>query len=338
VYFVRTAGLGALVAFASLVVAPGARAHHGGPVSRVGAPSAPLGARLHGVTPAPRVDLGIGYGATYFDRTYEGDSPYALGSLGSVLVHVVSLDGGVTLGSGTTLSATLPAGVVESDAPDGARRSESGLGDLSFRVSQDLAALWDPSDDRSVALELRVGAVAPTGRYDRTAALTVLGLQAGPGGALSPTTYDARASLGAGAWSLSGGARVVGRVAPGLGLEAGVGVVAPVEDTPDDIRWGADLTAHVGATLDLAGGALAVSLGADARAHAADEIPFVDGAVHEAGARTELGLQLGVFARPVDTLSCGLRAHVPVYQRVDGVQLVETVSVSLACGVGVALD
>ncbi|MEM7675284.1 MAG: hypothetical protein AAF449_04680, partial [Myxococcota bacterium] len=227
--------------------------------------------------------------------------------------------------TGTALRLQTPAGFVRMSPEQGQTQTSFGLGDVGFEVQQALHSFWGPARG-ALQFYVRGGMTAPTGRYGTDAALSVQAFN----NTLDRITHTTQLSLGDGAWVSTAGFDAVMTV----GARSFVGVQGtwrePLTETPDGIRWGRDWYGRAAWTVALLPNALALTGGFDAHRHEANRALF-DGVDERFGDRTEIGTELGIRLRS-SAWSCGLSGHVPVWQRADGVQLVEVFSVRVDCG------
>lgn len=322
---------------------PAARAHHGTSTTRVGG----LGgfqriATRRDALPPPRADGALVHDFSFFDRVLEGAEGYDQADLGAVVVTTLSPTFRLLLDTGTSVGLRVPIGISVASPAEGDAQTLAGLGDLQLSAAQELTALWDRERDLPLAVSVRVGMVAPTGRYEPDVGFSVTDVSGSSEGTIDLITYNTRATLGAGVWSLVGALELDWDVVDRLSLTATGQLVQPFTRTSDDIFWGLDAEVALYTSFAVLPGRFRVGLGADYRYHGLDEIPVEDevtGAlVRDAvGGRDEVGLGLGVEARFTNRLGCSVRGHVPVWQRVGGVQLVETFSVTTGCAYAVEL-
>ncbi|MEZ4321784.1 MAG: hypothetical protein R3F61_30190 [Myxococcota bacterium] len=292
-----------------------ALAHHDTAVAQVVPPSTPGWTGSRG----PGLSFGLSYGVGSFARTLRGTHRWS-SSTGSIAVHTLTVESRLQLGTGTGFRLSLPVGLTIAKGASDTMRA--GPGDLALSV-----------DQRIGPVSGRLGVSAPTGLYDPSPVLSVIDVSA-EGGAVRLTTYDTRASLGTGAWTAVAG--VDGRAFMGpVATTVAVGGLLPIDDTPDGIRWGPTGTAAVEAEVSVHPRAR-VGLGIDARHHGSDQMDTVDEdtgspRVARFGARSAVGASLSVGVVPSARVRCEARAHLPVWQHVAGVQLVESVSAGLSC-------
>lgn len=299
-------------------------AHHDTAVARVGDGPALTASLADEVDPdRPELVVGLSVGGSRFSGARRGGAKHALDA-GSVTVGLAELAVGARLPGGTSLGLALPVGVVDVRTPID-RHAAPGVGDLRVELAQTARS------ERS-ALRLRIGALAPTGGTDDRAAVSLLDLGAG----YRVVSYDTRASLGAGSWSALAGIDAWRRVGPAsVGLEADVR--APFTDTPDAIRWGADLAARLGGDLPIAR-RLAAGARVGLRRHTSDALAVLSEDTGEpveirSGGRSALTAHGRIGWRPRDDLQLSASVGAPVWQHVQGVQLAEAVSGGLALSV-----
>ena len=341
-HFAQKLGLTLLAAALGVgLCATSALAHHTSSVAKVGGAqgSGQRGGAMADALPAPRLDIGLVHDIVYFDRVLQGTEVYTKGELGSVLLNLVTLAAQLELGSGTRLGVLMPAGMITTSPAGSATSSAVGMGDLQVFVGQDLGSFWRA---RPVELALRVGGALPTGDYERGTGLSLTDLSGSEDGSLDLITYNIRASLGAGVSSLVGLAELTWRAHTRVRLQASAGVLYPVSSTEEDIRWGEDVHTSMAISLEVLRGALAVGGGAHYRWHARDEAPVVDeesglATSERVGGRHEAIGSIAAHVRFHPRIICSLRAHVPFWQRVGGIQLVETLSATTSCTFGIGL-
>ncbi len=312
-------------------------AHHSNPTSRASANGAAwLGSVMGAGTSS--LDARLATEIAYFGRLQADDeTPPGMGDLVvATLVPTLVAQGD----SGTAVVLTQPVGFVRTDPREGAAETSFGLGDLSLTVSQELIGLFGPSKVQPgpLAIRVRLLTVAPTGRYLPEPALSVTGVENTADGALDVVTYDTQASLGAGVWSVGAGLDIDYQLSPRWRVGVLGQVTQPLTTTSDDIRWGRDVDTLVGVTVIPWREVLGLALQVDYRWHDRDDIPEDEGTGRSrVGGRHEVGIAGGFEFRVGENLSCAGRVHVPVFQQVGGVQLVETVSVQTSCGYAFAL-
>ena len=303
-----------------------ARAHHPRPTARPSLPTAALG---FGVPTAggSTLELRIGAEVSYFDRlrqddlTADGDAALLVGTLVPAVRWALS--------TGTEVRGRLPVGFVRRSASGGPSDTAFGLGDVSLTVAQELLGFG--ARDR-VSLRITVGLVLPTGLYRSDASVSFVDILTGPEGALDVVTYNTQATLGAGTWSATLGLELAWRLSSRLWLGARGRWSEPLTSTSDGILWGRDIESMLGLTVVPWLDALTVAVGVDYRRHALDAVPDDTGRRLDIGGRDELGVVAMFEAGLSDDLRCSGGAHIPAWQRVGGVQLVETVSVRVSCG------
>lgn len=326
------------VAVAVATLAAPSGAHHGSSVGRIDAHPAmtgPADAVDDGDQGVPRMELSLHYYTASFDRAVEGSTTYTEEAFGSVFLRVFHAGATVEFASNTQLGVALPFGTLERTDTDGVVSSSPGLGDVHLFVAQDLAKFWS-TQAPAYELDARVGALLPTGDYDRDARLVVTASETDADGGVSTFTHDNRSNLGMGAFALSTGLDFEWHAARYIRPGAGVSVVQPLTETVDEIQWGTDVTVDARATFPVLGERLEIAPGIDYHFHGHDELPLADPQTGQftsqhVGGGNELGAVLGVRSRIVDPLRCAARPRLPVWQHVEGIQLVESFSVVLGC-------
>ncbi|MEZ4287991.1 MAG: hypothetical protein R3A47_07580 [Polyangiales bacterium] len=235
---------------------------------------------------------------------------------------------------------SLPVGFVVTESSTGDDKTSFGLGDLQLWTSQEVV----PKNTllrRRVSLRPQIGFVFPTGHYQKQSAFSTTEVEPGASGQLDLVTYNMRATLGAGTFSLGLGARFEARFANRGVVAASQTTLVPLTETPDDLRWGADATSGVEIGASLANGRWLLSGGVDHRVHQKDRVAVTDSAAivtkRRAGGLQEIGVSAGLSFR-IRKVACALEGRVPVWQKAGGPQLVETVSVNTGCTVAIDLS
>ncbi len=299
-----------------LTVSTAAGAHHDAAIAPVS--PAPMYGRVDAA--GPSLAAGVAWDTSVFGRVLQGSKRFG-GEGGQVVRHTWTHRAAWTLPSGTGLEVRAPVVVLDAVAS----------GDLELEIRQTLDAFTFSG-----------GVAAPTGAYTRDPVLQASTVTV-EGGAVELVTTDVRASAGSGAWTGILGAQGV------LGSDwqlVGSGVVRiPLTRTVDDIRWGS-LFAGSGGVLARVGGAWRAGLNVDVRHQLAHRFWEMDDHLgvtveRRSGRQTVLGIRpvathrvwsSGPERRP-GRLDCEVGLHLPVWQRVQGVQLSESASGRVACTV-----
>ncbi|MEM6731209.1 MAG: transporter [Myxococcota bacterium] len=310
-----------------LAIAWPARAHHDSAVTRLDLPRTP--------PPTDSKNAGTQWlsAAAYEFARYGrvlGASDRVLED-GTIDLHVVALQSQLRLSDFWSIEMMLPFGVSTSRPSDGESLRTTGLGDLNLRVTKG----WDQKD---WGLRAAFGATLPTGRYEPSNSLSVAELVTSGQGGLDLVTFDTRASLGADTVALHGAASAW-RDAGAARLHAEFEWVQPLTETSDEILWGADAIGRVGVLTRLGDSFFDVAL--DYRRHLRDRLSVIDeaGTVsrERLGGRDDLGVRLDASTAIASGVRCGVGARVPMWQRAGSVQLAQSFSTSLRCGVEVDL-
>jgi hypothetical protein len=330
-----------LTALLSMCVAARAQAHHDQATTRVADAS---GAQSWGWGRSGQVSARLiatlSYRFSLFNRALIGASPYTKSPLGSVTLHWSTPSLQATFSTATVIGLRVPVGALVLSPASGEEQVLMGLGDMQLFAAQDALAwlrLGLP-----VSVWLRAGLSAPTGHHSEANALRVTDVSAAPSGAFGLTTYSARANLGSGAWSASGAALAAWSAAGWLDLQLGGEVAAPLTLTADGVRWGVDMEVSAGARAEVIADRLWVTGGAGYRWHTQDDVPTEDevtGARGRAatGGRREVGVRVGLGVAVAPPLLCTVEVSAPAWQEVEGVQLVERVSVTTGCAFSLPL-
>ena len=310
----------------------GADAHHPNPTARPAGAAPDLGLAFD--SSAARLDARVATEWSYFGRLLDRESTRPM--KGGLLVGLVVPAVHAVLPTETRLIARLPVGFLQTQRPGQKDDVRFGAGDAVIEVSQPLNSFWK---GRTITFGVRLGVVIPTGRYAPDDRVAVNALSGSAAGAFDMVTYNAQASLGADVWSLRTGAEVGWR--PHRRWRIGLlGLwTEPLSQTQDNIQWGRDVDGQLELTFVPWLSRLAVTVGVDCRWHDQDDLPNEEGAGRSlAGGRREVGGSFGFGTQFVDQFACGARVHVPLLQRVGGVQLVETFSAQVGCGYAFNLD
>ncbi|MEN0065863.1 MAG: hypothetical protein AAGA48_27230 [Myxococcota bacterium] len=292
-------------------------AHHDTAVQQVGSTTTDVGSTdFEG--DGPRFEARAGFTWQSFGRLQSGGDRFD-DAKPAVAVERYTLSMSYRMASRTRIDLALPAGRIR-----GERAGAMGLGDVSAGLSQAFGPV-------------RVGLLgtAPTGRYTMDAVSSVVDVTADDSGTPRLTTYDARASLGSGTWQVGTVASLEGRLGR-FGGQLRTTLIQPLNETVDGIRWGRDVTLLAAASARLAGDQIQLGTGLLGRIHAADRIqaepePERTAEVLRTSRRRSLGIVTSLGIRLTGGLSCGTRAHVPLAQWVQGVQLAESFTVTASC-------
>ena len=319
-----------------MLVSSPARAHHGSATTRMGDVGIGQGApRLSAPLPLPQMQSGLLLDGSHFSRVRMGSHGYDRAELGQVAVATLGMQLLLELKSRTFFGLHLPVGVVSVTDPDHNRRVAAGLGDTAFFVGQQFVPKRKEKTS-PVSFMVTLGLLTPTGRYEPEAGLSLAHVETGADGSLDLLTYNVQTSLGAGSWSPFGKLGVRWQAHRRWALLGESTFVRPVTRARDGVLWGADLQGRLGLLVEVVEDRLALQPNLNYRHHFRNQVPILDaesGVTSRAsvGGRDELTVGLDLSAQFGLHLSCALGARVPVWQRVAGVQLVETVGGQLGC-------
>ena len=305
-------------------------AHHGEVTSRVNTRTG-----WGGLGERERSVLGLNFRYHYqdFGRALNDTQPYERAPLGEVHAHAFATRAQLKLSPRFGVSALIPLSLLEIITPNAERERAWGFGDV------ELALDWFAFKTGRARLTITLGASAPTGRYAELKALSVTEVKGDDQGMFSLTRYQAQASLGSGAWMARAQMRGAVHIGDLWCAELSALVRTPLSRTPDDLLWGADFEVMSGVTRRLGQEAQAL-IGLSWGEHTRDQMSALAqseemgedlSAWSASGSRREVALWLGVSSRVTSALICELTARLPMWQRVEGVQLVERVSGGVGC-------
>lgn len=320
------------VAAVGLALPLAAAAHHETGVTRVEGPM-PGDPGVAAVDiDAPRVELDFGVDLARFGKVLRGGERLA-GTAGQVALTTAAPSAAVWIDDATRFSLDLPFGAVSRRGPDG-WETHLGAGDLSIGALRRHSV---GAGDRPASIYGEARITLPTGAYARHASVTADDVTGGPNGELLLTTYDTRASLGAGATRAAVRGGLAAPIGARLSALVGAGALTPLHATPDGVRWGTDLVATAGGQLTSARGLTVGRLEVDARHHTPDGTTLAEAGEtasgRRVGARTAIGASIAAMHRLGERTSCVALIRAPVWQRVQGVQLAETWSGTVRCTV-----
>ena len=248
----------------------------------------------------------------YFGRTFLRDTRLPDGTDDESLhLAVTTLMARHHFGEGWSLDGVLPVGFVELSTPSAEAPARiAGLGDVQLGGRYDLAALWGtrfPYPNLTVGLRLGL----PTGEQATVS----------PSPAVPPT----RLAVGSGAWSFRPNLSVTQFVIPELALALQTNLMLPLSYAETNRRPGRALALAPSVLgFPYEGIALRAGLVYEARGYA-EEQPA--GTIINSGG-TWLRVSGGATFALGDVLRVGLGAQVPVWLRVNGTQLAETVTIN----------
>lgn len=323
-------GASTAVTLTLLLLASPAFAHHGVTTARVGSDRGWTPIAGPAATEKPQFNAALMYQFARFASPREGNSRYDRIPLGNATAHMTAAELGVAFPSRTQLSVQLPVGAIRTvDGDDNVVR-RGGVGDASLTLAQSLLPRTS-----GTALTGRAGIVAPTGRYTSAPQLSVVDVSAGDGGEINTATYNTSASLGAGVWSATAGLHMVADTGERLSIEADLSASVPLNRTPDDIRWGASVRTLAGVQVAASGrvtGRAAAAFTHHTKDHTPDPVDEAT-AYQRTGGRDTIAAVVGLRVLLSERTECTGDLQVPVWRRVGGVQLTQTVGATVGCRV-----
>lgn len=284
---------------------------------------------------------GLSFNFAHFGQTLRGSKSAQKLQVGTVSLHTLDLEVGVTKNNLWSLQLGLPMGMVVQRPSMGPKRSDWGFGDLRLVAQLQLLALFAPKNTRNV-LWLSGGIEAPTGRYRKGAALTATEVKGLHDGTINVQTYNVQTSLGAGLWTPMASLRYERRLGERFLGAAQGNLRWPVGQSADRHRWGLDLGAQGQLGAQFFKKSTIATLSAEYLNHRPDRIWLLDevtaeGKHHRLGGRQSLIGALGLEFRWASRWSCHVDARVPLWQQVKGVSLVQSIAVSTGCAAQIGL-
>ena len=258
-------------------------------------------------------------------------------SLGKIIHHGFSLDGSLVLSSKTFFNAQIPYSYIRILPPENSLGEStvevSGIGDASFNLGQRLNLAIDK--ERALFFIPSLGIRLANGSYQSQPVLSKTDVSAGEGGQLDIETFYTNASLGSGAIEILGRIEVGMELTSDLKTSLSQSWVLPVTKTEDGILWGIDISSSLRGDWFLVKKVFAIGLSFEHLWHLADTIDTPQDPKKESyssGSRHQLSLatDASIFVTP--SINCSLGASLPLYQNVDGLQLVETINAKAGCG------
>lgn len=267
-------------------------------------PGRPLASEL-------RLRTGLTYALVDAPRVFVGTAEVANSERRTSTAQSLVLSTDAQHRRGTGVGVLLPFATVRGSVNARTQR-DTGLGDVEWRLRQDLAPLLDLPRWR---LALAAGTVAPTGTYTRSSTDAV-------------RQSNQYASLGRGTWWLLADGEAAGRLGKQFMLLAGVQTRWPLGDAPDGFRWGREVRARAGGAIDVLDERLQLTLTGEwleraqgSEVFGSDRVP----AISTGGAWWSVVPAVRVQVARALAASAG--ARVPVYRDVKGLQNVDDVNV-----------
>jgi len=283
----------------------------------------------------------LSHQVSYFGRWKREQQRYEGLPEGSALLNQTTIGFSLRSRVLTRVAATLPFGLLSVMPPAGKRKHRFGLGDMQLDLRQELLSLLDLAGP--VSVDIGVGIRLPTGLYRTDIELGSVDV-AIDGTEINSTTFNMRANLGSGSWATNYLLSASADVGERASLRANLSYLRTLTSTPDKIRWGSDMVAALRVDIGiLARGQstgmltqMAAIVAADYYRHGLDsamqqgELPDTIQRI-TMGGRQAFAMSFGLRLSTRNKIFCDLAAHVPLWQQVGGIQLVETVSIRTAC-------
>jgi hypothetical protein len=207
-----------------------------------------------------------------------------------------------------------------------------GLGDIELYGKGLLV------DERLFKVWTSVGATAPTGTYTESQELLIKDLRLNQ----PIARYHAQASLGRGLWSVQSRVAIQSNQQTWWRLGSFVEFSMPLGQAPDELKWGEDLGASLAIDFYLSK-LIELGMGIAYDHHFSDRLELdtsstADSSSKDAGfwfnnSRQDVSLSFSNKYNITPKISCAITLSVPVWQKVEGIQIVERWSGVTSCGV-----
>lgn len=285
-----------------------------------------------------RIALALSYQSSFFGKWHQGAKRYDQSNLGGVVQQMLTMGLTMSSSTGSAVGAQLPVGLMSLLLPACDTGSNCdvhhamGLGDLQLFGEQNLLQMMRWS--KTSQFFLRVGLRVPTGRYEPNLQLSLTDISASVDtlGTINSTTFNTQANLGAGSWAGVVALRFIAQLMSLVNIVLDTSLTTPLNRTQEGYRWGLDSLTSAQIGVDILPNHITVIVGGDYLWHQRDLVPDISTAADLlVGGRRELGILFGVQVGRRSKLPCALSMHLPVYQQVGGIQLVETLSGQIGC-------
>jgi hypothetical protein len=299
-------------------------AHHGTPTSRAGGGELTPSATWSDQASQSSFDTQV----SLEHATWRSEGGQGV-SLGALTTQRLTLSQRMRLTNTQTLTLTLPLGRFTREPTGGSPVTTTGLGDLSALYQLNTRTFFKATSPLTGSFIM--GFTSPTGDYAPEQRLSDTALRPQQDGRLDVLTFNAQTSLGAGVWSATLGAQVQWRLTPSLALTQALYGALPLNNTPDGLRWGADLSSRLGARWWWSPRA-SVSVSALWARHLADEVPdSLTGARSSVGGRQELSATLSASLALTSRFECSAGGGYLAWVKVNTPQLVRRSYAQSAC-------
>lgn len=281
--------------------------------------------------------------STSGDKLYEGPDEIDNYLNLKIDLWMVSLVTAVDSPWGQTLQVAVPYAALEHEQNFIPRTTDTGLGDVEYRLRQDMAQLIGQKSGPRWGLSL--GLTSPTGAYVGAQKTNYLV------GASLNDTANREFSIGRGVWWLLTDLDAWQQLGARTTLFGQVGLRAPVTYAVDNFGWGNEVRGNLGARVQLVGNWLSATLMAEFQARQASTFVPDTGPKADERQRFPNGGGFWAFATPTvsatwqqdwGNLGIALSARQPLYQDVIGQQLIQNpayfLTISGQYGVSVGAD
>ncbi len=313
--------------------------HHDSPTAKLGRLSTqPLTKSILGAQ-FPLLDLTLQTEFVYFNTLKQGSRIFNNTETNSIASLTTTVGLQLTTSSRRSFAVFLPIGWIRSSRSQNENpSSSSGLGDAQLLFKQGFSDKTSSSHKPSFGGDIQIGLVVPTGSYVQRPSLSVTDLTPQTDGSLRLVTYNTNASIGSGSISAIAAGNLEKTISQQLSITAGGIVLLPVTSTIDDIRWGMDTQVSSSVRIQNFPKLPVITAGFDYQFHARDTVPIDNDPTQNSakvGGRHEIGTHIRIHPVLIQKrLQCSIGIHIPLWQYVRGVQLVETVSANLGCNIG----
>ena len=307
-----------------LFCVPSAHAHHNASSNRLNGPQ--LRSSQLSLDTRKKLHINLGYSITLFDRVLSKSQVDNRFDLGSAIIQKLEIGVGYTFATNTQLNLTIPLGFIYLDQPTEPNTTSLDLGDASFSIGQLLKIMTN------LSFGLQVGIAVPLGTYESDLLLSDSTIEGANDGTFNLTSSSSQATISSGAVSLYGVLSSHWDMFSNLSWRLSTSYRTYISETPDEIKWGDDIQiTSIHSTKDFLL-PFNLLLGGSYIYHSVDQLPNISNTEEiKAGERHSFNIILGAQKKLSSKLHCIMAAHVPIWQQVDQIQLVESFSANISC-------